>query len=78
MSPANNRPNGDSAIIGAIIDECVVGPTRFELVTSRLSAGRSDQLSYGPNARMYPITATGLCQQEFAFRLRLILNMNYF
>ena len=45
---SNKRPSGDSAHAGAFIGEKVVGPTRFELVTSRLSAGRSDQLSYGP------------------------------
>ena len=47
----NIRPSGDSAHAGAYIVNEMVGPTRFELVTSRLSAGRSDQLSYGPNAR---------------------------
>gem|GEM_PF-3633572 len=47
----NNRPSGDSANAGATIGKKVVGLTRFELVTSRLSAGRSDQLSYRPNAR---------------------------
>ena len=30
----------------------VVGPTRFELVTSRLSSVRSNQLSYGPIGRI--------------------------
>ena len=44
----NNRPSGDSASAGAVIHKEVVGLTRFELVTSRLSAGRSDQLSYRP------------------------------
>ena len=29
----------------------LVGPTRFELVTSRLSSARSNQLSYGPKGR---------------------------
>ena len=29
-------------------DWSLVGPTRFELVTSRLSSVRSNQLSYGP------------------------------
>ena len=49
---SNNRPSGDSANTGAtIVKKMLVGLTRFELVTSRLSAGRSDQLSYRPNAR---------------------------
>ncbi len=48
----NNRPSGDSANAGATIVKKVVGLTRFELVTSRLSAGRSDQLSYRPNAEV--------------------------
>ena len=59
----NNRPSGDSANAGAVIaKKKVVGLTRFELVTSRLSAGRSDQLSYRPNARSY-ITRTPTLRQ---------------
>ncbi len=59
----NNRPSGDSANAGAAIaKKKVVGLTRFELVTSRLSAGRSDQLSYRPNARSY-ITRTPTLRQ---------------
>ena len=43
----NKHPSGDSALAGvSIAKEKVVDLTRFELVTSRLSAGRSNQLSY--------------------------------
>ena len=44
-------PAATRLALGRLFAKEVVGPTRFELVTSRLSAGRSDQLSYGPNAR---------------------------
>ena len=36
----------------------VVGPTRFELVTSRLSSVRSNQLSYGPIGRIDQIPSS--------------------
>ena len=62
---SNKRPSGDSAHAGAFICKKVVGPTRFELVTSRLSAGRSDQLSYGPT-----------CGASFTSRLAIISQPN--
>ena len=43
-----NAPAATRLTLGRLLSKKVVGPTRFELVTSRLSAGRSDQLSYGP------------------------------
>ena len=61
----NNRPSGDSASAGAVIRIRVVGLTRFELVTSRLSAGRSDQLSYRPNAEKDITTPRALGQPYF-------------
>ena len=36
----------------------LVGPTRFELVTSRLSSVRSNQLSYGPKGRKRMVSQT--------------------
>lgn len=36
---------------GPFAKTSLVGPTRFELVTSRLSSVRSNQLSYGPIGR---------------------------
>ena len=36
---------------GPFAKASLVGPTRFELVTSRLSSVRSNQLSYGPIGR---------------------------
>ena len=42
----NKHPSGDSALAGVFIAKEMVDLTRFELVTSRLSAGRSNQLSY--------------------------------
>ena len=42
----NKHPSGDSALAGVFIAKELVDLTRFELVTSRLSAGRSNQLSY--------------------------------
>ena len=42
----NKHPSGDSALAGVFIAKELVNLTRFELVTSRLSAGRSNQLSY--------------------------------
>ena len=36
----------------------LVGPIRFELMTSRLSSVRSNQLSYGPIGRIDQIPAT--------------------
>ena len=63
---SNNRPSGDSANTGAtIVRKMLVGLTRFELVTSRLSAGRSDQLSYRPNARSNNTRHPNLRQQLF-------------
>jgi hypothetical protein len=38
--------------VSAVQGGRVVGPTRFELVTSRLSSVRSNQLSYGPIGRI--------------------------
>ena len=60
---SNKRPSGDSAHAGAFIGEKVVGPTRFELVTSRLSAGRSDQLSYGPTCDVFATTRLAIISQ---------------
>ncbi len=60
---SNKRPSGDSAHAGAFIGEKVVGPTRFELVTSRLSAGRSDQLSYGPTCDVLATTRLAIISQ---------------
>ena len=43
----DKRPDGFSAHVGAFI-ALLVGPIGFEPMTSRLSAVRSNQLSYGP------------------------------
>ena len=56
-------PAATRLTLGRLLSEKVVGLTRFELVTSRLSAGRSDQLSYRPNARSY-ITRTPTPRQQ--------------
>lgn len=68
----NNRPSGDSANAGATIVRKVVGLTRFELVTSRLSAGRSNQLSYRPNARRYITVLAPVGQRLFTFSFGLL------
>ena len=71
---SNNRPSGDSASAGAVIHNRVVGLTRFELVTSRLSAGRSDQLSYRPNARINSTHHPRLGQELFSYFLRSVFD----
>ena len=45
----------------------VVGPTRFELVTSRLSSVRSNQLSYGPIGRIDQDPVTSLLRDQNPF-----------
>ena len=60
-----NAPAATRLTLGRLFAKKVVGPTRFELVTSRLSAGRSDQLSYGPT-----------CGASFTSRLAIISQPN--
>ena len=43
---SNNTPAATRLSLGCLLRKKVVDLTRFELVTSRLSAGRSNQLSY--------------------------------
>ena len=50
----------------------MVGLTRFELVTSRLSAGRSDQLSYRPNAGKNNTSIIHTGQHFFYFVLNFL------
>ena len=50
----------------------MVGLTRFELVTSRLSAGRSDQLSYRPNAGKNNTSILLVGQHFFCFVLKFL------
>jgi hypothetical protein len=68
-------PGNAKELYATFFEKIIMGPTRFERVTSRLSAVRSTWLSYGPGphvALIIPLITVSLLPQKELWALAMI------